>query len=183
MGEYKQVPRAQAEKDSHNEAEVFAECYEANLPKVFRYISYRVGNTQLAEDLTSMVFEKALTKFNSYRSDRASLLTWLVSIARNMVVDHYRASASKQTVALEEAAEIMAENVSPEDEAIRNEERRRLRMCLAGLSPREKEIISLKFGAELTNRRIAGMLGLSESNVGVMLYRAIRKLRNGFNER
>lgn len=77
----------------------------------------------------------------------------------------------------------MAENVSPEDEAIRNEERRRLRMCLAGLSPREKEIISLKFGAELTNRRIAGMLGLSESNVGVMLYRAIRKLRNGFNER
>lgn len=101
MGEYKQVPRAQAEKDSHNEAEVFAECYEANLPKVFRYISYRVGNTQLAEDLTSMVFEKALTKFNSYRSDRASLLTWLVSIARNMVVDHYRASASKQTVALE----------------------------------------------------------------------------------
>ena len=176
------MPGAKADKDSRGTAEVFGRLYEENLPKVFRYISYRVGNTQLAEDLTSMVFEKALTRFNTYRSDRASFATWVLAIARNTVIDHHRTSISEQTVALEMAAEITAENVSPEEEAVRNDEQRRLQGYLLTLSEQEQEILSLKFGAELTNRRIAQMLGLSESNVGVMLYRAIRKLRDAFKE-
>ncbi len=172
----------QLSSDAGSLVGVFDELYEQNLSKVYRYISYRVKDVQLAEDLTSAVFEKALTKVNSYRSDKASFSTWLLTIARNTITDYYRSSIRKQTVSLEEAAEVATNEVSPDDSVVRNEERQRLQVCLARLSREEQEIISLKFGAELTNRRIAGMSGLSESNVGVKLYRAICKLRACFKE-
>jgi len=171
---------AHAGEDTKSVRETFAELYEQYLPRVFRYISYRVDDVHLAEDLTSDVFVKALTGFGSYHSDKASFSTWLLSIARHMVIDHYRASSRGQAIPLEEATEILSESISPEEEAIKKEEFQRLRVCLAGLPQQEQEIISLKFGAELTNRQIAGMLSLSESNVGTILYRAIRKLRDSF---
>jgi RNA polymerase sigma-70 factor (ECF subfamily) len=162
--------------------ETFAELYEQYMPRVFRYISYRVNDVHLAEDLTSGVFLKALQGFNQYRSDKASFFTWLLSIARYMVIDHYRVSGKRQTIPLERATEMLPEIASPEEEALRGEELQRLQVCLAGLARQEQEIISLKFGAELTNRQIAGMLSLSESNVGTILYRTVRKLRDCFRE-
>ena len=161
--------------------DVFAELYEQYLPRVFRYISYRVGDVHLAEDLTSDVFMKALKGFSRYRSDKASFSTWLLFIARNTVTDHYRTSDKRQAIPLANAAEMASES-APEEEFARQEERRRLQVCLSALPAQEQEIISLKFGAELTNRQIAKMLGLSESNVGTKLYRVIRTLRDGFRE-
>ncbi len=168
------------DKDTRRVRETFAELYEQYLSRVFRYISYKVNNIQLAEDLTSVVFEKALTSFSSYRSDKASFSTWLLSIARHTVIDHYRVSSRRQTIPLEEVTEMSSKNASPEEEAVRREERQRLRVCLAGFPQQEQEIISLKFGAEMTNRQIAGMLSLSESNVGTIIYRTVRKLRDCF---
>ncbi|MBI4286382.1 MAG: sigma-70 family RNA polymerase sigma factor [Chloroflexi bacterium] len=173
---------AQTGKESGAVAVVFAELYEQYLPKVFRYISYRVRDTALAEDLTSSVFEKALSKMSSYRTDKASLATWLLAIARHQVIDHYRVSSKRQAVSLEEAADTPSPRTSPEEALIRKEEVQRLHVCLAELSEREQEIISLKFGAEMTNRQISGVLGLSESNVGTILYRAVGKLRDRFRE-
>ncbi len=162
--------------------DTFTELYQQYLPKVFRYINFRVGNNQLAEDLTSQVFEKALTKFSTYRSDKASLSTWLFAIAGNTVTDHFRLSSRSQTTSIDEAEKMVSQDPTPEDEIIKKEERQKLQVCLARLSKQEQEIISFKFGAELTNRRIASLLGLSESNVGTILYRAVRKLRDSFNE-
>ena len=159
--------------------EAFAELYEQHFPKVFRYISYRVNDIHLAEDLTSETFVKALKGFSSYRSDRASFSTWIMSIARHTVIDHHRVGGKREVVSLEQAAETPSEGQA-EEEAVRKEELQRLQICLAGLAQQEQEIISLKFGAELTNRQIAGMLNLSESNVGTILYRAVRKLRDCF---
>lgn len=160
--------------------EAFAELYEQYLPRVFRYISYRVTDVHLAEDLTSDVFLKALKGFNQYHSDKASFFTWLLSIARHRIIDFYRTSSKKQTIPLGEAVEMDSEKVSLEEEANKKEELQRLKVCLTALSQQEQEIISLKFGAELNNRQIAGMLSLSESNVGTILYRSVRKLRDCF---
>lgn len=162
--------------------ETFAELYEQYLPKVFRYIQYKVNSTQLTEDLTSAVFEKALTNFSKYSSDKAAFSTWIFSIARNVVIDHYRAQGRRQTIPLEEAPEISSTDLSPEEELMKKEELKKLRVSLSGLSREEQEIISLKFGSELNNRQIAKMLGISESNVGTKLYRAVRKLRDSFQE-
>lgn len=167
---------------SGNTAEVFAGLYEQHMPAVYRYIHYRVGNMHMAEDLTSAVFEKALTGFRRYQKDKATFLTWLMTITRNTVIDHYRRQGRRKEVNLEDANNVSSDNPSPEQEAVRIEELQRLRFCLARLSLQEQEIVSCKFGAEMKNRQVAGMLSLSESNVGTILYRAVRKLRDCFRE-
>jgi RNA polymerase sigma-70 factor (ECF subfamily) len=170
-------------KDTQDDAEVFAELYEHYLPKVFHYISYQVGDMDLAENLTSAVFEKALTKFDSYRSNKASFPAWLMTIARNSVIGHCRIRSRKITISIEETFDIASEEISPEEKATRKEELQRLGTYLEELSQQEREIISLEFGAGLNSRQIAQILGLSESNVGTKLYRAICKLRDKFKER
>ncbi|OGO31260.1 MAG: hypothetical protein A2Z29_09230 [Chloroflexi bacterium RBG_16_56_11] len=167
-------------KVARSTAEAFAVFYEQYMPKVFRYIRFRITEKDLAEDLTSVVFEKALTKFTTYTPEKATFSTWIFRIARNTLIDHFRASSRGSTVQLDEAIEHANDDESPEETAIASEEQRMLRQCISRLSPGEREIISLKFGADMTNRQIAGTLGISDSNVGVILFRAVRKLRSDF---
>lgn len=168
------------EKLGSSAAADFAELYEQFLPKVYRYISYRISDVPTAEDLTSSVFEKALNKFKTYSSQKAQFSTWIFTIARNTLIDYYRSRSSRPTVTLDDPAALSVEDASPEDATISADESRHLNACLAKLSPQEQEIISLKFGAEMTNRQIAATLALGESNVGVILYRSVRKLRDEF---
>jgi RNA polymerase sigma-70 factor (TIGR02952 family) len=169
-----------AGKAAINTVDAFTAFYEQYLPKIFRYISYRINDKYLAEDITSAVFEKALTKFNQYNAEKAAISTWIFRIARNTLIDHYRANSRAHTVHLDEALDTPEKDKSPEQAVIEEEESQMLKRCIAKLSPPEQEIVSLKFSAEMTNRQIAGLLGLSESNVGVILYRAVRKLRSDF---
>jgi RNA polymerase sigma factor (sigma-70 family) len=171
---------AGAEKVAGSVAAAFAAFYEQYLPKIFQYMSYRVGDRYLAEDLTSAVFEKALTRFSQYKAEKAAMSTWVFRIARNTLIDHFRVRGREPTIELDAALDKPGEGKSPEDAAIENEEGQMLRRCLARLAPHEQEIVSLKFSAEMTNRQIADLLGLSESNVGVILYRTVRKLRSEF---
>jgi RNA polymerase sigma factor (sigma-70 family) len=158
-------------------ADVFTEFYKVYLPKVFRYISYKVSDVHLAEDLTSAVFEKALTRFKTYDEKKAAFATWVFRIARNTVIDHFRASARNKTVTLEDmTAEPPAEG-TPEEAVLEKERNAALRRCLDALTEREREIVQLKFAGEMNNRQIAGLVGLSDANVGVILYRAVRKMR------
>ena len=169
-------------EDTGSARELFASFYEQFMPGIYRYIYCRVTNIHLAEDLTSAVFEKALNSFKRYRADRATFFTWLMSIARNTVIDHFRIQDKRKNIPLEEAGEMSSDNISPENEAIRKEELHILKVCMAGLNHQEQEIISCKFGAEMTNRQIAGIINLSESNVGTILYRSVRKLRDCFRK-
>jgi RNA polymerase sigma factor (sigma-70 family) len=163
--------------------EIFVELYEEFLPRVFRYIRYRVNSEQETEDLTSVVFEKALVNFEKYSRDKASFSTWIFSIARNTVIDHYRTQARRPSISLEKAEiETSSNELLPDDVLVKMEEREKLQSCLSRLSREEQEIIALKFGAEMNNRQIARAMGMSESNVGTKLYRAVRKLRDSFQE-
>ncbi|UCB43030.1 MAG: sigma-70 family RNA polymerase sigma factor [Dehalococcoidales bacterium] len=163
--------------------EIFVELYEEFLPKVFRYIRYRVNSEQETEDLTSVVFEKALVNFEKYSKERASFSTWIFSIARNTVIDHYRIQARRPAMSLEKAEiETSSNELLPDDVIVKMEEREKLQTCISRLSHEEQEIIALKFGSEMNNRQIARAMGLSESNVGTKLYRAVRKLRDSFEE-
>jgi RNA polymerase sigma factor (sigma-70 family) len=171
------------EKLGSSSAALFAELYEEYLPKVYRYIIYRINDIPTAEDLTSMVFEKALTNFKSFDARKAQFSTWVFTIARNTLTDYYRTHQKKQTVTLEDPAALNLAGPSPVEESERSDDVRWLRNCLARLSQQEQEIISLKFGAEMTNRQIAAQLSLSESNIAVIIFRAVRKLRDDFKGR
>lgn len=161
-------------------AEVFARLYEEHFPKVYRYISFQITDTSAAEDLTSAVWEKALTKFRTYNSEKAAFSTWILTIARNTVTDYFRENRKAQNMQIE-AIKLVRTDPSPDDAIVRAEEVRLLQSYISRLSRQEQEIISFKFGSEMTNREIARTMGLSESNVGVILFRAVRKLREQFH--
>jgi RNA polymerase sigma factor (sigma-70 family) len=158
----------------------FLRIYDEHMNYVYRYINFRVMNPSVAADLTSTVFEKALAAFESYRKEKAAPQTWLITIARNTVTDYLRQRSQRNTVSLELALEVKCNDPTPEEQLEKKEEREKLNICLSLLPTREQEIISLKFGAELNNRRIASVLRLSSYNVGTILFRAISKLRDCF---
>lgn len=163
--------------------EVFGRLYEQYLPGVFQYVNYRVGDRDAAEDLTSDIFSKALTNFSRYDPAKAAFSTWIFSIARNTVIDYYRRRDKEQKLHRKEAeSKSLLSSVSPEEDLSRSDETHKLYQCLALLKPNERELVSLKFGGEMTNREIAGITGLSESNVGTILCRTMRKLRDSFLE-
>jgi RNA polymerase sigma-70 factor (ECF subfamily) len=143
------------------------------LPRLYNYFRYRLGDETIAEDLTSVVLEKAWLKRHRYRRDRAAFSVWLFAIAKNEVVAYLR----KRRITIPIS---MAENATGETtESIleHSQDLQTLSRLLAGLPERERELVSLKFGADLNNREISAVTGLSESNVGTLLSRVLQKLR------
>ena len=153
--------------------------YEVQMPRIYNFFRYRVGDGPEAEDLTSITFEKAWRARHRYRRDLASFTTWLFAIARNVAVDHYR--QQRAHVSIEEAGDVPSLE-TPHDLAERRSDVSRLAHLMSLLPERERELLSLKYGAGLTNRAIARMTGLSESNVGTIVHRTVALLRAGWNE-
>ena len=158
----------------------FGQLYEQYFTRVYRYVNYRVGDRTTAEELTSDIFNKAINRFADFDPDIAGFSTWIFSIARNTLIDYYRERGRAQKIENELKIKIEISGTSPEEAASRAEDRRKLRECLDRLKAGEKEIIALKFSGGMNNREIARLTGMSESNVGTILYRAIRKLRDDF---
>jgi RNA polymerase sigma-70 factor (ECF subfamily) len=148
--------------------------YTEQLPRVYNFFRYRLGNEAHAEDLTSRTFEKAWSARARYRRDLAGFSTWLLSIARNVAIDHLRAQRPHLPL---EAAEEVATPGTPHDDVAKASDLARLGALLKTLAPREQELVALKYGAEATNRAIAELTGLSESNVGTILHRVVQALR------
>jgi len=143
------------------------------LPRLYNYFRYRLGDDSVAEDLTSVVLEKAWTKRHRYRKDRAAFSTWLFAIAQNEVISYLR--KRRITLPISMAEEVTSETA--EDMAEQAQDFGQLSSLLANLPERERELVSLKFGADLNNREISVITRLSESNVGTLLSRILQKLR------
>ena len=153
--------------------------YWDTMPRVYNFFRYRVGDDQLAEDLTANTFMKAWRARDRYLNDVAAFSTWLFSIAQNVAVDHYR--RRKPEVSLDALPDLSDDN-SIEEMIERRADSARLNVLLNRLPPRERELIALKYGADLTNRAIAQVTGMSETNVGSTLHRTIQKLRQQWDE-
>jgi RNA polymerase sigma-70 factor, ECF subfamily len=149
--------------------------YAEQLPRVLNFFRYRLGNTADVEDLTARTFEKAWRARHRYRRDLAGFATWLLTIARNIAIDHLRARQRYEPI--ETAAAVPAADDTPEQQALQQADAQRLAALLATLDPRQRELIAMKYGADMTNRAIARATGLSESNVGTILHRAVESLR------
>lgn len=161
----------------------FAELYVTYLPKVYSYVSYRVGDKADAEDITSAIFERALKNLRRYRADRGAFSTWLFTIARNVVSNHFRSKRRQPEVrSLEDMSPVVVSGTSPEQAVIEAEQLRQVQVCMSRLPERDQEVLALKFGGELTNQEIAQMMGLKPTHVGVLLHRAVRKMRLAVEE-
>jgi len=156
----------------------FVEAYERHYTKVFAYVYSRVGNVEVAKDLTAEVFEKAYVKGRSVR-EAAAYATWLFMIARNVVVGHYR--QHKREIngmnRMKESLWLTGGSSSPEDNALRGETVSSLMSHVRKLSRRDQELLALKFEGELSYAEISRVLKISEVNVRVSIFRALKRLR------
>ena len=115
-------PDANAQGIAGSPSERFVALCKEYLPKVYKYMTYKVPDIQTAEDLTSRVFEKALNKFGSHDSEKGAFSTWLFSIARNTIIDYYRATKKEINLADSVGHFVALQTVSPEDVLTQSEE-------------------------------------------------------------
>jgi len=157
--------------------------YAAELPRVYNFFLYKVGDREHAQDLTATTFERAWKLRSRYHPARAAISTWLFGIARNVLKGHYRkirlSGQRQQDITL---LEEMPAKVDLEKIVQQQQEKDRLRRILLELPAREQDLVALKYGAGLTNREIAQVAGLSESNVGSILHRTVTKVRARLEE-
>jgi RNA polymerase sigma-70 factor, ECF subfamily len=147
--------------------------FQKELLRIYNYFLYRLNEKTAAEDLTSATFVRAWKSREQYRDDIASFSTWLFTIAHRVAIDYFRKHQPK-IISLDE--EVLGE-ANPEALYQEAAEKIMLGNAIAALPEREQEIISLKYGAELSNKEIAALLKLSESNVSTILHRTVKQLR------
>ncbi len=152
--------------------------YEEHVWRVYGFLAYRLGSDrETIEDLTQLTFERALRAWPRYDARRSSVSTWLLAIAGNALVDHYR----RGTRVIEELDERVFPPVSgPEDRFSGSAE---LVAAVTQLGDREREVLALRYGGDLTGPEIAELLGLSLANVQQLNSRALRRLRELLGER
>lgn len=156
----------------------FHDVYAGHLDRVFGFFAYRLESREEAEDLTQQTFERALRAWQRYDPTRASPATWLLAIASNLLIDHFRARSKRESEARIDDHEDHRV-LSVEDDYSLHELDPEIAEALAELSPRDREIIALRFGGDMAAPEIAAVTGLSVDNVHQILSRALRRLRSG----
>lgn len=156
----------------HSDESSFLRVYDEHVWRVYGFFAYRLGQRDVAEDLTQATFERALRAWSRFDPRRASESTWLLTIARNLLIDHYRRDRSSLTEPIDE--ELAPVVPGPADPVEASPE---LLTALASLSERDREVIALRFGGDMTGPEIARLLDLSLANVQQILSRSLRKLR------
>ena len=145
----------------------------ANAPELIRriysYVAYRVGEGADAEDVTSEVFERALRYRKSYDPSRGEPLAWLIGIARRCIDD---ALARPRAEPGQQPDVTSAEDL--EGEAL---QRLTVAAAVEGLDERSRDLIALRYGADLSARQIGQILGLKTNAVEVALHRTLNRLR------
>jgi RNA polymerase sigma-70 factor, ECF subfamily len=156
--------------------DAFAHLYEQHVRGVYRYVYYRVGTRHLAEDITSETFCRALRSLGSYRGTDATLGAWLVTIARNLVTDHFKCGARRHEVAVDEPQPGASPAPTPEEAAISSLTSDSLIRSLDELTEAQRDCLVLRFIQGMSVAETADILRRSEGSVKQLQWRAIRRL-------
>jgi len=152
------------ERAKQGDKDVIAALYERHHVSVFRYLYYRVGNRQVAEDLTSEVFERMLRFIGSFQPPSESFKAWLFQIARNLSTDHFRKLGRwPASISLEE--NIVDSSPNPVSEVERKLDSERLLQALSGLTEDQRDVILMRFVADMPIAETAHVLRKSEDAI------------------
>ena len=150
----------------------FGHVYEEHAWRVYAFLAYRLNDRHTAEDLTHVTFERALRAWPRFDQRRASANTWLMMIARNVLIDDQRRIRPEPVETISET--LLPAQPGPDEHGATSPE---LIAALAELPARDRDAIALRFGADMQAQEIASLLDLSSANVHQILSRALRKLR------
>ena len=151
----------------------FDRLYRSSRDDVYAYVAGMLRDGPAAEEVTATAFERAYRKRKRFDPSKGEPRAWLVGIARNAALDELR--RRRRTTGL--TGDPADDAPSPQEDAEQALRRADVRAALDKLEPREREVIALKFHAGLSHRELADVLGVSESNAGTQLHRAMKRLR------
>ncbi|NLC11004.1 MAG: sigma-70 family RNA polymerase sigma factor [Firmicutes bacterium] len=167
---------ARAQKDPKQ----FGVLYEYYFPKIYNYISYRLRNQQLAEDITADIFLKAFDNLDKFQWRNRSFACWLYTIARNQVVDYFR---DKDFVPVEDSfLESIPDEENPEQLVVEKDLRKQWLDLIKTLSPAQQDVLLLRFQQGLKLKEIAAILSKNEGAIKALLFRGLKSLRKNIEE-
>ena len=162
------------------EASAFGRLYDEYQPKIYRFIYLKVGHREEAEDLCHQTFISAWENIGNYRFQGYLFSTWLYSIARNKVIDYYRARKQEVDINLLENVLQYEDNIV--DRTNFSFQQKAFFEELKKLTDEQQLVIKLKFLDDLDNSEIAQILNKSEGAIRVIQHRAINELKHLLNE-
>jgi RNA polymerase sigma-70 factor (ECF subfamily) len=162
----------------HN-VEAFEALYDLYFPKVYGFVMGRIRRQDVAEDLVSEIFMKILEGLPKYTFKGYPFGAWVFQVARNHLYDYYAKSKRQQVGQLEDPDWLEADDrtTDPVAQVAQKELRTSLENLMSVLTDQERDVVQLRYFAQLSNQEIAETLGLSPNNVGVILYHSLKKLK------
>lgn len=154
----------------------FDDLYTLHVDAIYKYLHRRTLVREIAEDLTSTVFLKAMESIRSFDPVRGPFRAWLYRIARNALIDHYRRHSSK-TVDIESVWDLPSEE-SASELAEQSMDAKKLHEALAKLNPAQRQVVLLRMWEGLSYKEIAEITGKSEGSLKVMFCRSVSELRS-----
>lgn len=168
--------------DAQKHLESFEALYELYLPKVYGFVMGRVRSQTIAEDLVSEIFLKILEGLPKYAFRGVPFGAWVFQIVRNHLQDYYGKAKRTAHDSLEDTSWLKDEDETNDPAALARQ--KNLRQTLLDsfhvLTEQEADVVRLKYFAELSNQEIAETLDLTANHVGVLLYRALHKLKTDY---
>lgn len=156
--------------------EAFGELYDRYVTLVYRYVYYRVGGRALAEDLTSETFVRALRRVQSFTWQGKDFGAWLVTIARNLVADHFKSGRYRLEITTAELLGPEPVEQSPEGAVLARLTNGALLEAVQRLGPEQQECIVLRFLQDLSVSETAKIMGKNDGAIKALQYRAVRSL-------
>jgi RNA polymerase sigma-70 factor (ECF subfamily) len=154
----------------------YEEVYSACKDDVYRFCLLQTGNPARAEELAAEALFRAFRAYDRAPTDPARIQAWLFRIARNVVINDWRRRRNRDRL-IQILGRTRTPDADAEAVAMRQQELAGVLTRLAQLKPRDRLILSLRFGSELTTRELAGVLGMSESSTTMALHRALQRFR------
>lgn len=162
-------------------ANAFAELYRRYVKRIYNFFYYHTFNISDSEDLTSIVFEKALIHIRNVKTD-TNFSAWIFKIAHNALIDFYRRNQKYQGQQNLDRVEIMVD-ADLENSIVKKEERTRLMKNLQNIQREYQEVLILKYQEELTNKEIGLVINKSEGAVKQLLRRSLKKMQEQLKEK
>lgn len=153
-----------------------ARLYELHVGDIYRYVLARTGNHHLAEDLTSETFVRALRNLSSISHRRSTFRAWLMTIARNLVIDEATSARRRYEISAPDSVDGPAEHLGPEAAIMRRADAAKWRRRLEELSPDQRTCLELRFLHDLTLTEVAQRMRRRAGAVSAVQVRALRKL-------
>jgi RNA polymerase sigma-70 factor (ECF subfamily) len=157
------------------DSNAFAALYDFYVEQIYRFILFRVGNEQTAEDLTSQVFLKAWDNLGSYQIRGLPFKAWLFRIARNSVIDYYR--TYKETTPLEPSALTMPDPAAEVSDQVEQQlQAEELRLALQQLTEDQRQVLTLRFIEGLSTAEVANVMGKRQGAIRALQMRGLQAL-------